>query len=331
MKPIGPKIAYEKLIANIIRQWQYDVIYKPVLNILDKRVVLNDSQIIIHAIQSGNLYYQDGAFYSITGRFSNNIALELEKLGAKYSKYRRCYKLSKEKINSVLLWYIENEKAQTLAKVAIVSEFLKNASANIKKELATLVMEEAVEAIFYDLQTRIEKNYREAKIETISPKLTDFRAKEIADNYINNLKFWIQEWELAQITKMREAISQMAIEGKSQKSVADYIQKQFNITDRHKAEFLARNETAIATSSYLSAKYQEDGFTHFKWHTIMDSRARDSHKKLNGHIFPFNEPPIIDDRTGQRGLPGETYNCRCAMSPVLEKFKDILEDVNIEQ
>ena len=90
-----------------------------------------------------------------------------------------------------------------------------------------------------------------------------------------------------------------------------------------KAIFLARNETAIATTSYLMSKYQDEGFTHYKWKTNLDGRERLLHKELNGKIFAFNDPPVIhiDKKTGkeQRGLPSQTYNCRCLMIPVFNK------------
>ena len=78
-------------------------------------------------------------------------------------------------------------------------------------------------------------------------------------------------------------------------------------------------DASIATTSYLQAKYQDEGFTHFKWVTNLDGRERKLHKELNGKIFAFNDPPIIYERTGQKGLPGETYNCRCSMIPIANK------------
>ena len=52
------------------------------------------------------------------------------------------------------------------------------------------------------------------------------------------------------------------------------------------------------------------------------------HKKLNNQIFRFDDPPIIylDEKRGisQKGLPGETYNCRCSMVPVISK--DMIEN-----
>ena len=63
--------------------------------------------------------------------------------------------------------------------------------------------------------------------------------------------------------------------------------------------------------------YSAMGFDSFMWHTILDARERPLHRMLNGKIFRFDDPPVIDERTGQRGLPGETYNCRCDLTPIM--------------
>ena len=83
----------------------------------------------------------------------------------------------------------------------------------------------------------------------------------------------------------------------------------------YKAKFLAQNETSIMLAEYKRVTYQEMGFDKFIWRTITDGRERELHKELNGKIFRYDAPPVIDERTGQRGLPGETYNCRCDAIP----------------
>lgn len=53
----------------------------------------------------------------------------------------------------------------------------------------------------------------------------------------------------------------------------------------------------------------------FIWKTITDGRERELHKQLNNTTWRYDDPPVIDERTGQKGLPGETYNCRCDAIP----------------
>jgi len=313
LKPIKYKKAYENIIASKIIVWMWVNIYQECFNILKSNEVMNDSNIIREAIMSGKIQYSDGVF---TGKFTNAIATELEKMGAKYSKFRKGYLLAKEKLPTEILWAVDTAKATAYAKATAINQFLLNQLLNLGKLTQKLVFDEAVNAIMKNLQERVYRNAKQHKIELITPKLDDFMQNEIAKRYTNNLNFWIQNFETEKIPIMRDEIAKMANTGKSVKTIADYITKQFGIDQKH-AKFLARNESAIATSSYLSAKYEAEGFTHFRWHTIMDGRERESHKKLNGELCSFANPPIIDERTGQRGLPGQTYNCRCTFSPVI--------------
>lgn len=318
LKAIKYKKAYETLIADTIANWLWANIFKPCLKIVESDTVSNDSSVLRQAVELGKIYFQDNAFYSRTGRFSNAIARELEKIGAKYSSYRRAFLINKANIPTEILWAIDLVKAQTAAKVALLQGFLAKQAGELLKEEKKLVFDTAVETIMQDLQKRVYQNAKDKKIELITPKLTEFKKTEIAKNYANNLDYWIKNWTEDEIVKMRDTVGKLAIDGKSAKDIEEYLTKQYGVSKR-KAQFLARNETAIATTSYLEAKYTEEGFTHFKWRTNLDGRERPEHKKLNGQIFRFDDPPIIYERTGQKGLPGETYNCRCTFTPIANK------------
>lgn len=316
LKPITVKKAYIDLITSKITVWMYVNIFKGCFDILKSSEVLNDASIIREALQSGRIFYQDGAFYA-KSKFSNAVALELEKIGAKYVKSRKAYVIAKTSLPTDIIWAIDTVKATAYAKAMAINQFLLNQLSNMDSLLKKMVFDDAVNAIMKNLQDRVYANAKQHKIELITPKLDDFMQDEIAKRYTENLDFWIKNWTEDEIVRMRDEVSKMANVGKSVKTIQEYIQKEFGISQRH-AKFLARNESAIATTSYLAAKYEKEGFVRFRWHAIIDERTRDSHKELNGHIFRFDEPPIIDTRTGQRGLPSQTYNCRCSFSPIID-------------
>ena len=317
LKPITVKKAYIDLITSKITVWMWNNIFRECFIILRDNEVLNDNSIIREALMHGLIYYQDDAFYA-RSKFPNKVAKELEQLGAKYVKSRKAYVIAKTQLPTELLWAVDTVKARAFAKAMAINQFLLNQLSNMEDLLKKMVFDDAVNAIMKNLQERVYKNAKQQKIELITPKLDDFMQDEIARRYTENLDFWIKNWTEEQIVKMRDEVSIMANTGKSVKSIADYIQKEFGISQRH-AKFLARNESAIATSSYLAAKYTAEGFTHFKWHTILDGRERDLHKALNGTVWRFDDPPIIDERTGQKGLPSQTYNCRCSFAPYITK------------
>ena len=317
LTPIKYKKSYEDIITNQIVVWMWANIFKECFDILKNDTIMNDSSIIRDAIIRGILRYENGAFYSNT-HVGIKIAQELEAIGATYSKSKKCWTISRDKLPNNIIWAIETVKAKTYAKVQAIKGFLDYQLAHINEVIGKLTFDTAVKAIMSNLQERVYKNAQKHKIELITPKIDDFRANEIAKNYTNNLDFWIKDWTEQEIVQMREVVGQMSIEGKSVKSLEEYLIKQFGVSQT-KARFLARNETAIATTSYLVSKYQSEGFTKFKWHTTLDGRERELHKELNNQIFRFDNPPIIDQRTGERGLPGQTYNCRCTFSPIPDR------------
>lgn len=46
------------------------------------------------------------------------------------------------------------------------------------------------------------------------------------------------------------------------------------------------------------------------------SRTRPDHLRLNGQRFRWDDPPVVDTRTGARGHPGHDPRCRCYAEPV---------------
>ena len=48
-------------------------------------------------------------------------------------------------------------------------------------------------------------------------------------------------------------------------------------------------------------------------------RTRADHLRLNGRRFRWDDPPVIDTRTGERGHPGHDPRCRCTAEPAGEE------------
>lgn len=329
-KPIRPIDYYDSKIAKKIIEFEWQWYYKPILDILKPNTITNDNNVLFDALKSGALYYQNGAFYSKSGRFSNTIAKELEKIGARYSKYGRCYRIAQNKIPDKLLWTIETTNARTYSDVLAIKKVMDNFIGSIEELVKNIKLTDLAEGMIQDIEKRAFENMKANKIEVITPKMTDFRAREFANNYTETLRFDIKDKLPEQIVKMREVVGQMAIDGESRITIQRYIENNFE-KDQKRAKFLARNESKLAVTEYLKATYQENGAEMFRWITNYDERARDLHKELgktkdnkygiNGtNIFRFDNPPIIDERTGTRGLPGEFYNCRCTFIPVFQKI-----------
>lgn len=318
-KPIQPPKHLDDKIAREIINWEWQWYFKPIFDILKPSYVENDNNTLLNALKSGMLYYQNGGFYSKSGRFSNQISLALEKLGARYSRYGRCYRIPQDKLPTNILWIIETTNAKTYAKVAAIKQVIDKAIGGLDEALKGLKIKDLAEAMILDVEDRVYKNFQNNKIETITPKMSDSVARQFAEEYTDSIKFNIKNRTPEEVTKMREVVGQMALDGESQITIRQYIEKRFKV-DQKKAKFLARNESKLAVTEYLKAKYQSEGSEEFRWVANLDERARDEHRDLNDQIFRYDNPPLIDKRTGTYGMPGEFYGCRCTFVPIFSKI-----------
>lgn len=84
---------------------------------------------------------------------------------------------------------------------------------------------------------------------------------------------------------------------------------------RSRADTIARTEVSRTQVELAKANAMSVGSTHFIWRTVGDSRVRESHRKLNGQSFRWDDPPECDP--GHHALPGGIWNCRCWAEPVV--------------
>lgn len=84
--------------------------------------------------------------------------------------------------------------------------------------------------------------------------------------------------------------------------------------DQTRKAYVAMNETRLTAA----------GVKKFEWiHSGGGATARPFHLHqwptgLNGGIFEFANPPVIDPDTGERGMPAQLPNCKCTFRPVVE-------------
>ncbi len=93
---------------------------------------------------------------------------------------------------------------------------------------------------------------------------------------------------------------------------------------RNKAKNVALDQTRKAATALTSARMEKVGINKFEWvHSGGGQTPRCYHqdkwpKGLNGGIFDINDPPVIDKKTGERGLPGFLPHCKCFMRPIVQ-------------
>lgn len=96
-----------------------------------------------------------------------------------------------------------------------------------------------------------------------------------------------------------------------------------NIKVRNWADNTALDQTRKIYNNINRDRMQALNVQKFEWvHSSGSNQPREHHMLrwpagLNGGIFSFDNLPIIDERTGERGIPGQAINCGCTMRPVI--------------
>ena len=115
-------------------------------------------------------------------------------------------------------------------------------------------------------------------------------------------------------------------EGQSFSGLKDSIGKLLSNEARkikNKAKNIALDQTRKVYNNLNAQRMEKVGVKKFVWrHAGGSQQPRAYHRDvLNGKVFSLDDPPVIDKKTGERGLPGHAINCKCYMEPVIE-FED---------
>jgi SPP1 gp7 family putative phage head morphogenesis protein len=87
---------------------------------------------------------------------------------------------------------------------------------------------------------------------------------------------------------------------------------------RNWAQNVAMDQTRKAFNGLNRGRMQALNMDEWEWiHGGGSNHPREYHRdELNGNIYSFSDLPVIDKRTGEKGIPGQLPFCRCTMRPV---------------
>jgi len=107
------------------------------------------------------------------------------------------------------------------------------------------------------------------------------------------------------------------------KTINQTLKKEYR-NHHNKARNIALDQTRKAYNNLNAGRMRAVGVEKYRWiHSGGGQRPREWHLNyLNGKVFSLDNPPIIEPKTGERGIPGQAINCRCTMLPIIE-FKNV--------
>lgn len=264
--------------------------------------IRNEKSGLLAAIRSGQVWYQDGVF---SGSFNAKISRELKESGATFERENNTWRIDPRNVSPNITIAQTNAEMNYKAVQAKVIQTLDNINVESINKISD-IPDKYVNTIDW-MEGDFQKTIRSI---AIPPKLTDAQRGIIAAEWGQNLDKYVKDWTEQNILKLRQEVQTNAFDGRRSQEMVKHLQANYGVTKR-KAEFLARQETSLLMSKFRETRYRDMGANTYRWAGSMDARERPDHKALEGKVFDWTSPPVVDQRTGRRGHPGEDYGCRC--------------------
>ena len=155
--------------------------------------------------------------------------------------------------------------------------------------------------------------------------------KILMEQWVSDNVDLIKTIPASSLDKMKEIVYTGYMEGESTTEIMKGMQKEYGISKNH-ARLIARDQMGKLNGAITKKQHQDAGIESYEWSTSRDERVRrgdkmakgkidpmgDNHQRLEGKIFPWNNPPLVDRKRGRRCHPGEDYQCRCCAIPVFD-------------
>lgn len=171
--------------------------------------------------------------------------------------------------------------------------------------------------------TNLERSLKSTSADmTLKMKNTPAVTKAIKSRIADNVDL-ITRIPAEFLDKVKQDVNDSLRKGNGLADLQPKMEERYGEAKRH-AQLVALDQTRKAYTAINSERMRANGVTKFEWvHSGGSQEPRPYHLHtpaqggLNGGIFDINDPPIIDKKTGERGLPGDDYNCRCTMRPIV--------------
>lgn len=153
---------------------------------------------------------------------------------------------------------------------------------------------------------------------TINTNVTSSDLKDTMKSRIAENVSLIKSIPSQYLDKIGGTVYRSITSGQGLKDLMPQIQKFGEMTET-RAKTVALDQTRKAYQGITADRLNKIGVKQFIWTHSGGSRfPRVDHQEMDGNIYSFDNLPIIDKRTGERGLPAQLPNCRCIMRPVLK-------------
>lgn len=317
-KALKLKESYYTPLEKKVFKIFFDVLYAPILAIIKQNIgpawIKENSKksklSLIQAIKSGKVQYTGKDF---EGTFNALISKEIKELGGTWDRKFKRWHIDMNKLPFDIRMAIGQAQMKDKAINAEIEAFLDRAENLIQGNETDYDLKQEFGNVIEDLNNLFEDGIKGI---TVAPELTPEMVENLRTGWSENMNLYIKNWTEESIKRLRKRVWNNALNGYRSKDLVSEIMHDYNVS-ANKAKFLARQETSLLMSKFREQRYESAGIERYRWSTSGDSRVRERHAELNGGIFSWDNPPIVDN-TGHRAHPGEDYNCRCVAIPIID-------------
>lgn len=161
---------------------------------------------------------------------------------------------------------------------------------------------------------------------TINANIIPAGMKEVAKAAIAENISLIKSIPSDYMKQINGAVTRAIVSGGDLKLLAKELKKYDGMTER-RAKNIATDQVRKTYNAINKQRMQAVGIKQFMWlHSGGGQNPREDHIEMDGNIYSFDDLPVIDKKTGERGVPGQAINCRCTMKPIYEFDEEELEN-----
>lgn len=152
---------------------------------------------------------------------------------------------------------------------------------------------------------------------TLDPKKISTRLADIITASSNEAAGLIKAIPTKYLGDVQGAVMRSIANGNGLADLQPFLVKKYGQNVRH-ARNVAMDQTRKTYGNITAARMADVGVQTYEWcHTGGSKEPRLDHQEMSGKIFRLDDPPVIDQKTGQRGKPGDAIFCRCKMRPIV--------------
>jgi len=140
----------------------------------------------------------------------------------------------------------------------------------------------------------------------------------------DNVKL-IKSLAFGQLNDLKGVVTRGARAGLHHTEVAKQIQHQFGVT-KNRAALIATDQIGKLNGELNQLRQTNLGIRRYRWSTSQDEKVRHDHRLLDGTIQEWTKPPVVNQKTGERGHPGGPIRCRCSAIPIID---DVLAEAGL--